>query len=65
MKNTIRINHKLSEDRLTRHKELCAIEAAICACNPDFGIWESWFDGDVIVYSLKELDSFSVEAGND
>ena len=49
----IRINHKLSEDRLTRHRELSAIEATVRACNPNHTIWESWVDGDVIVYSLK------------
>ena len=50
----IRIEHKLSSDRLTRHKELSAIEAAIRACNPGLGIWESWGDEGAIIYELRE-----------
>jgi len=49
----IRIEYKPSSDRLTRHKELSAIEAAIAACHPGFIVHESWGDEDAIVYSLK------------
>ncbi len=50
----IRIEHNLSSERIARHKELCAIEATIAACHPEFIVHESWADGDAIVYELRE-----------
>ena len=50
----IRIEYKLSSDRITAHKELCAIESTIAACHPGFIVHESWADGDAIVYELRE-----------
>lgn len=50
----IRINHKLSSERIARHRELCAIEATVAACHPGFIVHESWADGEAIIYELRE-----------
>ena len=50
----ITINHKLSSERIARHKELCAIEATIAACHPGFIVHESWGVDGGIIYELRK-----------
>ncbi len=52
----IRIEYKLSSDRIVSHKELCAIEATIRACRPDYYIYESWGVDGGIIYELRKKE---------
>ena len=52
----IRIEYKLSSDRIISHRELCAIEATIRACRPDYYIYESWSAGDDLVFELRKKE---------
>ena len=52
----IRIEYKLSSDRIMSHKELCAIEATLRACFRGEYIHESWGVDGGIIYELRKKE---------